>query len=482
MTFTRRLVSGTAQLTLSNGVVRLLSIVTMPILTALLSPQAYGVATLLGTIVSLVSVFALAGIDMTYSRAYHSAQPPNGIFVEHFCWRFAICTAFIGAIIAAIAWWFIARDFVELDHRLSILLLLGIVLSVTCTMVLARARLAGRYRAMALTTIAGGLIGAVVSLGIAIWWRQDALALLLPVLCGYLIPLMLLGTPSVAELVKPSGLVRGQGVALIKIGLAGVVTAPMYWILSSSNRWFLQYYQGAEAVGVYAIGAAVANIGMMVNVAVLSVWLPEASREYEQDRERAKYTLGRLMSRLVAAMALIWFTATAAGGDIVRWLANERFHASAEFVPVIAGGVFFYGVSQLALYGLVLVKEFKWAAYWWLGGGLFCTLLNFALVPRYGGLGAAITQTASFAVISIGILHTSQTKYRMQLGWSRLVTVMAIILAAGLCLAPSWHATAPLSLLMKLPFGIAVASMIAWVIAPDWCARGIEYVTKTRPA
>ena len=52
MTFTRRLVSGTAQLTLSNGVVKLLSIVTMPILTTLLSPQAYGVATLLGTIIS----------------------------------------------------------------------------------------------------------------------------------------------------------------------------------------------------------------------------------------------------------------------------------------------------------------------------------------------------------------------------------------------------------------------------------------------
>jgi O-antigen/teichoic acid export membrane protein len=381
---------------------------------------------------------------------------------------------------AAVAWWLIARDFVELDHSLAILLLLGIVLSVTCTMAQARARLAGRYRAMALTTIAGGLIGAVVSLGIAIWWRQDALALFLPVLCGYLIPLLLLGAPSATELMKPSGLVWGQGVSLIKIGLAGIVTAPMYWMLTSSNRWFLQYYHGAEAVGIYVIGYNVACLGMMVNAGVVSLWLPEASREYEQDHERAKYTLGRLMSRLVAAMAIIWLTAAAAGGDIVRWLADERFHGSAEFVPFIAGGVFFYGVSQLALCGLILVKDLKWAAIWWFGGGLFCTLLNFALVPRYSGLGAAIAQSASFAVISIGILCTSQAKYRIKLDWSRLATPMATILAAGLILAPPWHATAPLSLLMKLPFGIAVASMTAWVIAPDWCARGIKYVSKTQ--
>lgn len=479
MTLTRRLVSGTAQLTLSSGAVKLLSIVTMPILTTVLSPQTYGVATLAGTVISLVSVFVLAGIDVTYARAYNSAQPPNGTFVEHFCWRFAICTGLIGAIFAAIAWWVIARDFVEMDHRLAVLLLLGIAFSVASTMARTRARLAGRYQAIALTTIAGGIIGTAVSLGIAIWWRQDALALLVPVLCGYLIPLLLLGAPSVPELMKPSGLVQGQGIALIKVGLAGIVTAPMYWMLSSSDRWFLQYYHGAAAVGVYAIGYSVAIVGMMINAAVLSVWLPEASREYEQDRERAKCTLGRLMSRLLAAMALIWLTAAAAGGDIVRWLADERFHDSAEFVPFIAGGVFFYGASQLALYGLVLVNEFKWAAYWWLGGGLFCLLLNLVLVPRYSGFGAAISQSASFAVISIGIFCTSQAKYRIQLDWSRLAAVMFIILVAGLFLAPPWHAIAPFSILMKLPFGIAVASMTAWVIAPDWCARGVYFVRKT---
>ena len=110
MTFTRRLVSGTSQLSFSNGVVRLLSIVTMPILTGLLSPQAYGVAALAGTVISLASVFGLAGIDMSYSRAYHSAQPPSGVAVEHYCWRFAILGALLTAVIGAVAWWFFSGD------------------------------------------------------------------------------------------------------------------------------------------------------------------------------------------------------------------------------------------------------------------------------------------------------------------------------------------------------------------------------------
>ena len=188
--------------------------------------------------------------------------------------------------------------------------------------------------------------------------------------------------------------------------------------------------------------------------------------------------MGRLIARLLTAMAVIWLIVAAAGGDIVRLLANERFHASAEFVPFIAGGVFFYGTSQLMAFELILVKQYKWAALWWFVGGVVCTLLNIVMVPRWSGLGASMAQSASFAFISFGILAISQAKYPIQLAWWRLALVMITILIAGLFLAPRWHAVPSVSLLMKFPIGIAVGSFTAWVTAPDWCARGIEYIRR----
>jgi O-antigen/teichoic acid export membrane protein len=471
---TRTLISGASQLIISAGVVRLFSIGTMPVLTHLLSPQAYGGAALAGTVISLVSVFALAGIDMSYARAYHSSQPPSGADIEHYCWRFAILGALLASVVGALAWWFFNRDSTDQDPRLAILVALGIAFSVACSMAYARARLAVRYRAMALTIISSGIISVAASIGIAAGWRQDALALIIPMLLGSLIPVLLLGTPSIAGLAKPSRLTRKEGAALIKIGLAGVVTAPIYWLLSSSDRWFLQYYHGAEAVGVYSIGYGVGVVGMMINGAVIAVWQPGAAWEYEQDSERARVTLGRLMDRLMVVMALIWLVVAAAGGDIVRWLANERFHAAADYVPYIAGGVFFYGVLRLADTGLLIAKQLNSAVLWWLGGGVVCAVLNIALVPRYGGVGAAITQSVGFAFMSIGILATAQTKYPLELGWSRLAIVVAIILTAGLFMIPPWHVTAPISLLMKLPFGIVVAAISVWITAQDWCARAIE--------
>jgi O-antigen/teichoic acid export membrane protein len=477
MTLTRRLISGTTLFTLSNGVVRLLSIVTMPILTGLLSPHAYGVAALAGTVISLVSVFGLAGVDMSYSRAYHSAEPPSGPAVEHYCWRFAIVGALLTAVVGAVAWWFLSRDSDALDRSFAILVAAGVILSVLHTMTYTRAFLASRHRPIASTTVVTGLIGAAASIGIA-FWHPDALALLLPLLLGYLIPVLLLGTPSLSGLLKRSRLTWHEGAALIKIGLAGVVTAPVYWLLTASDRWFIQYYHGAEAVGVYSIAYSVATVGMIVNGAVIAVWSPEAAREYEEDRTRAPATLGKLMSRLVAAMAIIWLAVAAAGGDIVRWLANERFHDAARYVPYIAGGVFFYGVLRLASTGLLLAKQFNWTVLWWSAGGLVCMLLNLALVPDYGGVGAAVAQSVSFAVIALGILASSQAKIRLHLDWGRLALTMLIVSVASAFLVPPWHGNAPYSLLMKLPIGIAVALGVAWFAAPDWCVKGMVYLRR----
>jgi hypothetical protein len=31
---------------------------------------------------------------------------------------------------------------------------------------------------------------------------------------------------------------------------------------------------------------------------------------------------------------------------------------------------------------------------------------------------------------------------------------------------------------MKLPIGIAVAVIVAWLMAPDWCVKGIDYLRR----
>jgi len=297
---------------------------------------------------------------------------------------------------------------------------------------------------------------------------------------SYLVPIFLVGIPPARNLARRSKLSWSESSALVKIGLAGVVTAPMFWVLASSDRWFLLKFQGPEAVGIYSIGYSVGIVGLMINTAVMSVWQPEAAREYEEDPGRARASLGSLMSRLMAAMAVIWLAITAAGGDIVRLLANERFHLAADYVPYIAGGVYFYGVLRLATTGLLLAKRLAWSAFWWLSGGLVCAVLNLILVPTYGGMGAAVTQTISFAFIAVGILATAQATFRVQLNTVRLTAIATGVLAAGIYMARPWHSLPAVSLLIKLPVGLAIGFAVAAVMAPDSFTKAIDHLRQRR--
>lgn len=471
MSLGQRLVSGTTQLTVSNGIARLVTVFTMPILTSLLSPEAYGDAALIGSIISLVSVFSLAGLDVTYARTYHSTQQPNGAVVEGFCWQSAIFSALSVSLLVWAGSQLMGWPAAAQNPLVTILLALGIFLSPLNSLAQTRARLNSRYSALAVSLISVGLVGPAASIAIGVYWRQDAIALLVPMVLGYLVPLLLLGMPSPSVLVGSSRIRRSEGAALMRIGLAAIVTAPMYWVMTTADRWFLESLQGPEAVGIYSMGYSVAILGMMVNNAIMAVWLPEASREYERNPKAAMTKLGRLLSRLLAGMALVWLSVAAAGGDVLRWLANERFHQATVIIPYVAGGVFFYGVCQLAMVGLVLEKKLHSAAAWWLIAGLGSVLLNGQLVPRLGGLGAAVTQTLSFALLALLTLISSQRSYRMHLPWLRLGAIATLILMFGAFMIPSWHGVALISLASKFPLGVSATLLTMWIIAPDWISR-----------
>ena len=479
MSLGKHLVSATLQLTLSNAMVRLLSLVTMPLLTRLLPPDAYGTAAMAGTMISLVAGFALSGMEMSYARAYHANVAPSGAVVEAFAWRYALGAGLAAAGIGATAWWLLLADTFELPGYLAGLLGVGILLSVANTMSQTRARLNNRYRLMSMSIVASSIGAVAVSIGVALWWRQDELPLILLMVVGYLIPVLILRMPTCAVLCKSSGLGPKERANVLKIGLAGIVTAPMYWVISSLDRWFLGYYEDAASVGIYSIGYSVAIMGMMVNTALTSVWLPESSRAFENNQEEAKVQLGHLAERLIAGLGVVWLAITAAGGDAVRLLASHQFHDASVVVPYIAGAVFFHGVLLLANAGLLLKKKLHHSVWWWLAGAALCVVMNMLLVPMLGRLGAAITQTAAFALVAIGIVINSQRLFPIQLRTIRLTGIIFAILILGVLMQSAWSDTPWISLLIKFPVGLMVALQVFEFMAPN-VLRGLAQKYRTK--
>jgi O-antigen/teichoic acid export membrane protein len=479
MSLAKQVIGGTGLIALAGGGARLLSFVTVPVLSHLLGPAPYGVAALAGTLVSLGSMLALLGIDMAYARYFFQENAGTQTSVERFCWRFAGVGAITLAVSTGAGWYWLGGRWLPFDYKsVAVFSVLAIVLSVAVTMATTRVRLTGNYRKLAVALIVASVISALINLGVAIYWRTDVWALLLGILGASVTTLALLGLPDKSVFLTKSDLPSDTRRAVISLGLSGSVTAPMYWVISSVDRWFLAEYSDAAEIGIYSIASSVALLGLMLNSSLTLTWFPEVSRTYREHSSDALPALGRLWSRLVVGLALVWVVVSAAGGDVLCLLTAPEFHRGAKYIPWLAGGIFFLGLAALATTAFFLEAKMRYVAYVWLGGGVLSICANLLLVPCIGAFGAAIAQCVSYGFIAIVILLASRRVLPIPIEWSRLTLALLLALSMGLFMSTAWSANPLLSLLGKFPVGVLIATLLVLLIAPDWFKRASKNCVK----
>jgi len=471
MSLAKQVIGGTGAITVAGGAARLLSFLTVPILTPLLGPAPYGAVALVGTVVALASVLALLGIDMAYARFYLQEEESLRPAVERFCWRFAAIGTIIIGLLAAGGWYWLGARVLDEHRGIAVYSLLAIGLSAVVCMTTTRVRLAGNYRRIAVAIFVASLASTAISISLAYLWRTDVWVLLFGTIAASVTTLLILGLPPSSVLLQPSHLPTSTKRAVVSLGVAGSVTAPMYWVISSSDRWFLVHYVDAVEVGVYAVAASVAILGLMLNSSLTLIWFPEASRVYGKQGAEALPALGQLWARLVGGMAIVWLAVAAAGGDVLRLLAAPAFHSGAQYIPWLAGGVFFYGLASLANTALFLIARMRFAAYMWAVGAVLSVGLNIVLIPYLGALGAAIVQCTSYGLIALAVFAVSQHLLPLPIPLFRLGIVLVLTVGAGVVMAPAWGAYPVSSLALKFPLGLLVAGIAFRILAPDWYER-----------
>jgi O-antigen/teichoic acid export membrane protein len=462
-------VFGAGLLAAAGVVSRLFSFASSPILTRLLGPTPYGVVALVGTVTSFGATAALLGIDLAYGRYFFTADQERAAAVERFCWRFAAVTALVAAAILGAGWFFLSGE--DLRSDLSLMVAVGTLLPALSVMVTTLRRIRGSYGRIAISIVVSGGAGALLSILLALFFRPDAWAILLGTAGGLLAGSLVAGPPSLATFTVPSGLSLRSRWEIVQLGLAGVVMAPMFWVINSADRWLIRIWHGQEPLGVYAFALTIGQVGLMLNNGIIITWFPEMLRVYEGDREAAAGPIAQAWSKLAIGLMVVWLAVTAGGGDLIRLLAPPAFHRGASYVPWIAAGIFFYGLSALATTGHAIRMRLKPAALWWTAAATVNVVMNLFLVRSLGAQGAAIAAAASFALLAAGMMVSAQKRYQLPVPWARLGATTALALALGAVMTPAWAHSPFLSLALKLPAGALAALALFWLGAPDWVRK-----------
>lgn len=249
----------------------------------------------------------------------------------------------------------------------------------------------------------------------------------------------------------------GQGLMgpMLRFGIPTMPLAIANQGLTLIDRTVLARSAGLTELGYYALASKLAQIVMLVVIALQMSWQPFAYSITDDDEARATYA--EVMSWFVAAIGWLVVAASLLAEPVIRLATRPAYFAAAQAVPTLALAAGVYGVYFIAAIGAGRVKKTGYhvlVAACALGTSF---IANIVLVPRFGMMGAAVAALLANAVLSGIMVLRAQRVFFVPYQLGRIVracVVIVVLTALPAVLPPtgvgSWTIRAVLVLVYPL--------------------------------
>ncbi|MAJ97277.1 MAG: hypothetical protein CMI56_01510 [Parcubacteria group bacterium] len=200
---------------------------------------------------------------------------------------------------------------------------------------------------------------------------------------------------------------------LIKFGAPLMPSALAVYVMNTSDRWFVQYYHGSEALGIFSVGAKFALILMLAVQTFREAWWPIAMDSMHSSDGKVTF---QLISKLyiglgTAAIVILTFFSQ----SLVTFMTASEYHSGWVLVGILAWQAVFYGFFLIASAGIWKAEKTYLNLYIIIFTALIGIGMNLLLVPELGGVGAAIATAITHFLWIIITMVVSERYWRLDL-------------------------------------------------------------------
>jgi O-antigen/teichoic acid export membrane protein len=237
-----------------------------------------------------------------------------------------------------------------------------------------------------------------------------------------------------------------------RFGMPLVPSALALWAINFIDRIFIAHYQGQAEVGVYSVAVRISSAVVFLMIAFRLAW-PAFAYSIEDDRE-AKRTYPFVLTYLLFVCSWI----SLALGVLAPWLVHllargPGFARAADAVALLSFAATAYAGYTVVAIGIGRARQTQFN---WVVSGIAAAVnigLNFALIPPYGMMGAAISTLAAYLTLFAGMVVNSSRVYPVDYQWRRVATLTGV--AVGLTLAGS---------VPDVPLAVAILIALAYPV------------------
>ena len=434
--YLRRLATTGAAYTAASIISKLIAVALLPLYTRYLTPADYGAAEVLFAAVVAASIVVRLGVIEAVLRFYYqSGADPARVVSTSFAALFWATT--LAALVALPFAEPISQALLDQpDPELARIAVGGLWVLTLSEYMLTLFRLDERGLAYFTTTILSVLATIALTVYLVVGREEGAR--------GVLLGSYLVGAVTVLALISyqwrrlslwvDRALLR----RMLRFGLPTMPAELSLYSLNFIDRIIIVRFLGLAEAGLYSLAV---KFSQSVNVLVRGfqlAWPPLAYSVVDDDEARRFYALVVTWFTTICAFLVvgIWLLAR----WIVRALAAPEYFDSFEAIGLISTGVTLYALYMVlvVILGRTGRTEFNFPAT--LAATIVNVLLNLALVPPFGIVGAGLALVLSYVVVLALMYFFTQRLFPVPYEWGRLIRAVGLaglVIGLGEWLTPT---------------------------------------------
>ena len=452
----RSIVTGSSAYTAAYALTQATGFFLIPIYTRYLTPDDYGIISVLGAVVALGAAILGMGVYAPQVRYYHEFREDPKSAGELL---FAINVLVIGVGVAVCL---LLTGFGEPLFRLlirddTILFVPFVVIAIWNAFLGTVNQLVPSYLVATKQFFGGAALQFarfVITVSLIILFvvgrREGALGSIKGVLFGHVVALAAFYWMYARHFTLRLRRIHVRNV--LAMGLPVMVHGMAFAVMVSADKLILKAYLPLSSVGLYSLGH---KFGLVMSVIVLSVnraWMPNYYELMDDDGIDRRAEIRRVFAVWLAVIGTLCIAGAALSRDVVGVITGEAYHGAWVVIPVILLAYFFQGLYFFLSGPIFFFKRTLYLPFITVAVAILNIGLNLLLIPRMGIMGAATSSLVSFATFALVSWLVARRLYDPHFSAAR--SLFLIFSVAGITLAGRFYEV-PVSIQLAAALGYA---------------------------